>query len=54
MALRLLALLTDEDTARAVQLQIEYDPQPPFDSGSTEKADAATIARAADHFTLRS
>lgn len=54
MALRLLALLTDEDTARAVQLQIEYDPQPPFDSGSTEKADAATIARASDHFTLRS
>ncbi|GAB3309653.1 DJ-1/PfpI family protein [Epidermidibacterium keratini] len=53
MALRLLAILTDEDTAKAVQLQIEYDPQPPFDSGSTAKADPETIERAAKHFTLR-
>jgi hypothetical protein len=27
-----------EDYARAIQLGIEYDPQPPFDSGSTAKA----------------
>jgi transcriptional regulator GlxA family with amidase domain len=30
MALRLAARLTDEATARQVQLGIEYDPQPPF------------------------
>lgn len=30
MALWLVAELTDEETARRVQLDIEYDPQPPF------------------------
>ena len=30
MALHLVARLTDEPTARMVQLGIEYDPQPPF------------------------
>ncbi len=30
MALRLVARLTDEQTARMVQLGIEYDPQPPY------------------------
>ena len=30
MALQLVARLTDESTARFVQLGIEYDPQPPF------------------------
>ncbi|HSL11481.1 MAG TPA: DJ-1/PfpI family protein [Actinomycetota bacterium] len=30
MALHLVARLTDESTARMVQLGIEYDPQPPF------------------------
>jgi transcriptional regulator GlxA family with amidase domain len=30
MALALVARLTDEPTARMVQLWIEYDPQPPF------------------------
>src|SRR5258708_192250 len=34
MALRLAALLADETTAQAIQLYTEYDPQPPFDSGS--------------------
>jgi putative intracellular protease/amidase len=38
MALGLAARLTDDDTARAIQLGIEYDPQPPFDAGSPEKA----------------
>ncbi|ADG79107.1 ThiJ/PfpI domain protein OS=Tsukamurella paurometabola (strain ATCC 8368 / DSM / CCUG 35730/ CIP 100753 / JCM 10117 / KCTC 9821 / NBRC 16120 / NCIMB 702349/ NCTC 13040) OX=521096 GN=Tpau_2503 PE=4 SV=1 [Tsukamurella paurometabola] len=32
--------------AEAVQLMIEYDPQPPFDSGHTSKASPATKARA--------
>lgn len=38
MALTAVAQLVDEDTAKAVQLGIEYDPQPPFDAGSPEKA----------------
>lgn len=38
MALALTARLTHEDVAKAIQLGIEYDPAPPFDSGSPEKA----------------
>ena len=38
MGLRLVELLTDRVTAEAVQLWTEYDPQPPFDSGSPAKA----------------
>ena len=37
MALHLAALLADETTAQAIQLYTEYDPQPPFDSGSMVK-----------------
>lgn len=43
MALALAALLTDDDTARMVQLCLEYDPQPPFDSGALHKATPATV-----------
>jgi transcriptional regulator GlxA family with amidase domain len=46
MALRLAELLVDEVAARAMQLMIEYDPQPPFDSGSVAKAGAEAIERA--------
>jgi transcriptional regulator GlxA family with amidase domain len=46
MALTLAALLTDEVTAQACQLRIEYDPQPPFDSGSLAKATAQVRAAA--------
>jgi putative intracellular protease/amidase len=38
MALRLAANIAGEERAEAIQLAIEYDPQPPFDSGSTAKA----------------
>jgi transcriptional regulator GlxA family with amidase domain len=38
MALTLAARLASEDVAQAIQLRIEYDPQPPFDSGSLAKA----------------
>ena len=38
MALTLVARLFDENVAKAIQLGIEYDPDPPFDSGSPEKA----------------
>ena len=40
MALTLAHRLAGEDVAQAVQLLIEYDPQPPFDAGSPEKAPA--------------
>jgi transcriptional regulator GlxA family with amidase domain len=43
MALELVALIHGEEAAQAVQLGIEYDPQPPFDSGAVEKAPAATV-----------
>jgi transcriptional regulator GlxA family with amidase domain len=43
MALELVALMRGPETAQAIQLGIEYDPQPPFDSGSPEKASAATV-----------
>jgi transcriptional regulator GlxA family with amidase domain len=42
MALELVALIHGDEMAKAVQLGIEYDPQPPFDSGSPEKASPAT------------
>ena len=38
MALRLAALIAGPEVAQAIQLAIEYDPQPPFDAGSPEKA----------------
>jgi transcriptional regulator GlxA family with amidase domain len=38
MALYLTSLVINENFAKAVQLAIEYDPKPPFDSGSPEKA----------------
>jgi hypothetical protein len=43
MALTLAARNAGEDTARAIQLAIEYDPEPPFDSGSTSKASPEII-----------
>ena len=41
LALTLVARLAGPDAARAIQLGIEYDPQPPFDSGAPSKAPAA-------------
>jgi cyclohexyl-isocyanide hydratase len=46
MALDLTARLHGEATAKQIQLIIEYDPRPPFDVGSVEKADEATIEAA--------
>jgi putative intracellular protease/amidase len=45
MALTLVARECGEDLARAIQLGIEYDPQPPFDAGSPEKAPAHIVER---------
>jgi len=43
-ALRLAAILAGEQVAREIQLQIEYEPEPPFDSGSPERASPETLA----------
>ena len=37
-ALALMAKIQGENFARAVQLGLEYDPHPPFDSGTPDKA----------------
>jgi putative intracellular protease/amidase len=44
MALTLAARIAGDELARAIQLGIEYDPEPPFDSGSTAKATPEIIA----------
>jgi len=38
MALRLVQIMHGDEAAQAIQLGIEYDPQPPVDAGSPEKA----------------
>lgn len=45
-ALTLAAELFDKDTAQLVQLQLEYAPAPPFDSGSPETAPPTVLAEA--------
>ena len=46
LALWLAGQIAGEDRAKAIQLSIEYDPQPPFDSGHMSKASAKTKAAA--------
>jgi putative intracellular protease/amidase len=43
MALVLVARIAGPEVAQAIQLAIEYDPQPPFDAGSPAKAPAAIV-----------
>ncbi|HEX8653628.1 MAG TPA: DJ-1/PfpI family protein [Allosphingosinicella sp.] len=43
-ALALIAAIRGEAHARIVQLALEYDPAPPFDSGSPERASPELIA----------
>jgi cyclohexyl-isocyanide hydratase len=43
-ALTLIALIRGEAHARMVQLALEYDPQPPFDSGSPAQAGPEIVA----------
>ena len=44
-ALRLNAELIGEQQARAIQLGLEYDPEPPSDSGSHERATPELVQR---------
>jgi len=43
MALTLAARIAGDTVAQAIQLGIEYDPQPPFDAGSPRKAPAEIV-----------
>jgi transcriptional regulator GlxA family with amidase domain len=44
MALALAARIAGDDVAMAIQLGIEYDPQPPFNAGSPATAPAEIVA----------
>jgi transcriptional regulator GlxA family with amidase domain len=44
-ALTLIAEIAGPEVAQAVQLQLEYAPDPPFDAGSPETAPPAVLAR---------
>ena len=44
-ALQLVSLLRGEEAAQAIQLQTEYDPQPPFNCGSPKKAPDRLVQR---------
>jgi putative intracellular protease/amidase len=52
MALALAAKIAGEQVAQAIQLGIEYDPQPPFDAGSPEKAPAQIVQLLRDRSRL--
>jgi transcriptional regulator GlxA family with amidase domain len=46
LGLWLAGQIAGPDRAKVIQLSMEYDPQPPFDSGHTSKASATTKATA--------
>ncbi|MFJ5897233.1 DJ-1/PfpI family protein [Streptomyces sp. NPDC093064] len=54
MGLTLLGRIAGDEHAQAVQLLTEYDPQPPYDAGSPEKAPAHLVEefRANSRFVL--
>jgi cyclohexyl-isocyanide hydratase len=43
-ALTLVSMLVDRTTAEAIQLRLEYNPAPPFNSGSPDTAPAEVLA----------
>ena len=54
MGLTLAGRIAGDEAAQAIQLGIEYDPQPPYDAGSPDRAPAAIVAamRARSRFVL--
>jgi cyclohexyl-isocyanide hydratase len=44
-ALTLVSIMTDRETAEAIQLRLEYNPAPPFTSGSPDTAPPEVLAR---------
>ena len=53
MALTLVARVAGDEFAQTVQLGFEYDPQPPFDAGSVDKASAAVVEMLSDLYARR-
>jgi len=45
MGLTLAGRVAGDETAQAIQLMIEYDPQPPYDAGSPDRAPAEVLRR---------
>jgi putative intracellular protease/amidase len=45
MALTLAGRVAGDEIAQAIQLGIEYDPQPPYDAGSPDRAPAEIVTR---------
>jgi transcriptional regulator GlxA family with amidase domain len=54
MAIRLVELLVDDVAAKAAQVFIEYDPQPPFDAGHPSKVGPEVLERIAEYAKIRS
>jgi len=54
MGLTLAGRIAGDETAQAIQLMIEYDPQPPYDAGSPDRAPAEIVRalRARSRFLL--
>jgi transcriptional regulator GlxA family with amidase domain len=53
MALHLVQRINGEQVAQAVQLGIEYDPQPPLDAGAPEKAPPEVVELVTAAFAAR-
>jgi len=54
MGLALAGRIAGDEVAQAIQLMIEYDPQPPYDAGSPGRAPAEIVRgmRARSRFLL--
>ncbi len=53
IALTLVAEIAGRETAEMIQLQLEYDPQPPFAAGHPRVADSRLVARVRDNVRTR-
>src|SRR5271156_3576467 len=51
-ALTLVSILVDRQTAEAIQLRLEYNPAPPFNSGSPDAAPPEVLARMRERIAL--
>jgi cyclohexyl-isocyanide hydratase len=52
IALTLAAELTDEATAQAVQLALEYAPAPPFEAGHPDIASPDVLSRVQERYAV--
>lgn len=48
--LALAAEIAGEETAKVIQLAMEYSPQPPFNSGTPDEASPETVKTVTEHF----